>query len=251
MKIIIVIPARWNSKRFRGKPLAKINGKEVIHHVYDKASLSKFANRVIVATDDKRIKDFCNKKDIDIIMTSKKNKTGTDRIYEVSKKIKSDIYVNVQGDEPLIKPNSIDKVILSLKKNILKKIEVATGYSKIMRQYQEKDTSDVFLVKSLSDQAIYFFRSKVSSKSENEIKKKENNIYKYKHIGLYAYTRRALKRFHSYKIGSLEVSESLEQMRFLENGEKIICTQLNELSLAVDYPKDIKKIENFLKSKKI
>ena len=83
-----------------------------------------------------------------------------------------DVYINVQGDEPLIKPNSIDKVILSLKKNILKKIEVATGYSKVMQKYKGKDTSDVFLVKSLSDQAIYFFRSKDSSKSENEIKKK-------------------------------------------------------------------------------
>ena len=93
MKVTIVIPARWGSTRFKGKPLAKINGKEVIKYVWEKANLSKIADKVIVATDNNKIKNFCIKQNINVLMTSNKNKTGTDRIYEVSKKINSDIYV--------------------------------------------------------------------------------------------------------------------------------------------------------------
>ena len=154
MKFIIVIPARWGSTRFRGKPLAKINGKEVIKHVWEKANLSRIANKIIVATDNNRIKKFCEKEKFDVLMTSKENKTGTDRIYELSKKISSDIYINLQGDEPLIDPKNIDKVALCLKKNISKKFEVATGYSKINKHSKKLyiDSSTFFLLKK-----IFFF----------------------------------------------------------------------------------------------
>ena len=242
MKTIIVIPARWGSTRFRGKPLAKINGKEVIKYVWEKANLSRVTNKIVVATDDHRIKNFCEKEKIDVLMTAKNNNTGTDRIYELSKKINSDIYINLQGDEPLIDPKNIYKVALCLKKNISKKFEVATGYSKI-NEYSKTSlhSSSVFLIKSPKNQALFFHRgiSKIL----------ENKIEPLKHIGLYAYTKAALKRFHKYKRSRLEISESLEQMRFIENGEKIICTQLNDSKFAVDYPSDIKKIENFLKKK--
>ena len=109
MKILIVIPARWGSSRFVGKPLAKINKIPMIKRVYKKAVKSKEASDVIVATDDKKISNFCKNENIKVIMTSKSCNSGTDRVYQVSKKIKSDIYVNLQGDEPLIKPQSIDK----------------------------------------------------------------------------------------------------------------------------------------------
>ena len=144
MKSTIIIPARWGSKRFPGKPLPKIKKKELIHHVWDRAKLSKEADLCIVATDDKRIKKFCEDNNIRVIMTSTKHLTGTDRVYEVTKKINSDIYVNLQGDEPLINPKNIDKVILTLKKNIKRNYEISTGYSSI-KSGQNKNKSIVFL----------------------------------------------------------------------------------------------------------
>ena len=116
MKTIIVIPARWDSSRFKGKPLALIKGITMLERVWKKAKLSKEANDVIVATDNKKIWNFCKKNQFKVIMTSKNHKTGTDRISEVSKKINANIYVNLQGDEPLINPRSIDAVIRCLKK---------------------------------------------------------------------------------------------------------------------------------------
>ena len=254
MKTIVVIPARWGSTRFEGKPLAKINGKEVIKYVWEKANLSKLAQEVIVATDDKRIKNFCMNEGIKVLMTSKSNKTGTDRIYEVSKKINSDIYCNVQGDEPLINPKNIDKVILCLKKNISKKFEVATGYSKIevpsLNKYSKTvHSSTVFLTKAgkmnlITNEALYFWRGLSYETLENLLGRDP-----LKHIGLYAYTKAALKRFHNYKRSPSEISQGLEQMRFIENKEKIICTEVTDNVFTVDYPSDIKKIVNFLKKK--
>ena len=247
MKVTIVIPARWGSTRFKGKPLAKINGKEVIKYVWEKANLSKIADKVIVATDNNKIKNFCIKQNINVLMTSNKNKTGTDRIYEVSKKINSDIYVNLQGDEPLIDPKNIDKVAFCLKKNISKKIEVATGYSKV-KKYAKRikgDSSNVYLYKKRnSNEACFFFRGTKQAKLL-----KEEGYKPFKHIGLYAYTKSVLKRFHSYERSLLEVSQELEQLRFIENNEKIVCTEITDSIYAVDYPNDIKKIEKFLKLK--
>ena len=243
MKTLIVIPARWKSSRFLGKPLAKINGKEVIKYVWEKANLSKITKGVIVATDDKRIKSFCDKENIKALMTSKDHETGTDRIYEVSKKINSDIYVNLQGDEPLIDPKNIDKVALCLKKNVPKKFEVSTGYSKVK---VFKKTSTVYLLKSKEHQACFFFRGKNSG----ELYKLYKSFKPLKHIGLYAYTKNALKRFHKYERSAAEISESLEQMRFIDNNEKIVCTEVTDSGFAVDYPSDIKKIEKFIKSNK-
>ncbi len=243
MKTLIVIPARWKSSRFLGKPLAKINGKEVIKYVWEKAKLSKITKEVIVATDDKRIKNFCDKENIKALMTSKNHETGTDRIYEVSKKINSDIYVNLQGDEPLINPKNIDKVVLCLKKNIPKKFEVSTGYSKVK---VFKKTSTVYLLKSKEHQAWFFFRGK----NLGELYKLYKSFKPLKHIGLYAYTKNALKRFHKYERSSTEISDSLEQMRFIDNNEKIICTEVTDSNFAVDYPSDIKKIEKLIKSNK-
>ena len=225
-----------------------------IKYVWEKANLSKLAQEVIVATDDKRIKNFCMNEGIKVLMTSKSNKTGTDRIYEVSKKINFDIYCNVQGDEPLINPKNIDKVILCLKKNISKKFEVATGYSKIeapsLNKYSKTvHSSTVFLAKAgkmnlITNEALYFWRGLSYETLENL-----HGRDPLKHIGLYAYTKAALKRFHNYKRSPSEISQGLEQMRFIENKEKIICTEVMDSGFAVDYPSDIKKIVNFLKKK--
>jgi len=119
MKVLAVIPARWSSSRFPGKPLAIINGEPMINLVWKQVMKTKSINNCIVATDNKRIFDSCKKMAINVIMTSKRHLTGTDRVYEVSEKVKSDIYVNIQGDEPLISPKSIDDVINLLKSHLL------------------------------------------------------------------------------------------------------------------------------------
>ena len=138
MKVLAVIPARWSSSRFPGKPLAIINGEPMINLVWKQVMKTKSINNSIVATDDKRIFDSCKKMSINAIMTSKKHLTGTDRVYEVSKKINSDIYVNIQGDEPLINPKSIDAVINLLKKNLKRKIFSSTAYVKIPKNQKKK-----------------------------------------------------------------------------------------------------------------
>lgn len=248
MKTLIVIPARWKSSRFLGKPLAKINGKEVIKYVWEKAKLSKITKEVIVATDDKRIKNFCENEGIKVLMTSKSHKTGTDRIYEVSKKVNSDIYINLQGDEPLIDPKNIDKVALCLKKNMSKKFEIATGYSKVKNLKKNNlESSVVYLLKSNNQKACVFFRG---YNFKSIYKWSKFGLKPFKHIGLYAYTKKVLKRFNNYKQSSSEILDSLEQMRFIENKEKIVCTEITGSDFAVDYPSDIKKIQKFLNKKK-
>lgn len=241
MKTVIIIPARWKSKRFPGKPLAKINNKELIHHVWDKANKVKNIDKVLIATDDKRIANFCNQNHLEVIMTSKKCKTGTDRVFEVSKKINADIYVNVQGDEPLVKPGNIEKIIVNLKKNISNGINVSTGYT-VIKKKQNKNFSNVYLIKSKKNEVIY-----VSRKELPFIKSKNFNYFK--HIGIFAFTKKSLNIFSNFGIGALEKSENIELLRFIENNIKVTAVPIKEVGLAVDYKSDIKQIENYTKKR--
>ena len=154
MKVLAVIPARWSSSRFPGKPLAIINGEPMINLVWKQVMKTKSINNSIVATDDKRIFDSCKKMSINVMMTSKKHLTGTDRVYEVSKRIKSDIYVNIQGDEPLINPKSIDAVINLLKKSLKRKIFASTAYVKIPKN-QKKKLTGVYIVCNKQNEFLY------------------------------------------------------------------------------------------------
>ena len=241
MKVLAVIPARWSSSRFPGKPLALINGKSMISMVWKKVIKTKSINNSIVATDDKRIFDSCKKMSINVMMTSKKHLTGTDRVYEVSKRIKSDIYVNIQGDEPLINPKSIDAVINLLKKSLKRKIFASTAYVKIPKN-QKKKLTGVYLVCNKQNEVLYLSRYPITS----NFKKK---IYKKKHIGIYAFTKDCLKIFSKLKFKRLESSESIEILRLIENGYTLISQEVNTPLIDVNYPNDIKKVENFLTKK--
>ena len=241
MKVLAVIPARWSSSRFPGKPLALINGIPMINMVWKKVIKAKSINNSIVATDDKRIFDACKKMSINVIMTSKKHLTGTDRVHEVSKKIKSDIYVNIQGDEPLINPKSIDDIVILLKKNLRKKIVASTGYVEVVN-LTNKENQGVYLACNKFHEVIFLSRYKIPFNfKKNTIKKK--------HIGLYAYTRNALKVFNKLRQGDLEKTESIEILRFLEHGYNVIAQKINTPLLDVNYSSDIKKIESFLRNK--
>jgi 3-deoxy-manno-octulosonate cytidylyltransferase (CMP-KDO synthetase) len=235
--IIGIIPARFASTRFPGKPLADINGKPMIQHVYESAARSKLLNRIIVATDDKRIYKAVGMFWGDVIMTSSKHKSGTDRIGEVVTKTdeaQADIIVNIQGDEPFIDHRNIDKAITPLLKD--KDIQVATLAAKIddIREINDPNTVKVFFDKEKF--AIDFSRN---VKPYNQGKKKANF---YKHIGLYVYRKSYLLKFIKMKPSKREQKEKLEQLRILDNGGdiKIVLTRLS--SRSVDTKEDLKKI---------
>jgi len=238
MKVVIVIPSRWKSSRFPGKPLALIDKVPMIKRVYKKACMAKKADKVFVATDNSKIFNFCKNNDIEVIMTSNKCKTGTDRVCEVSKRIHSDIYVNLQGDEPLINPNCIDTVINLLKRNLKRKISASTAYIQIPKN--QKKIAGVYLVCNKENEVLYLSRYPITSNFKKKINKK-------KHLGIYAFTKDCLKIFSNLKYKKLETSEDIELLRLIENGYKVISQKVNTPILDVNYPVDIKKVEKFLK----
>ena len=238
MKAIIIIPSRWKSSRFIGKSLALINNVPMLERVYIQALKSKEADNVYVATDSIKILNFCRKNKINVIKTSSNCKTGTDRVYEVSRRIDSDIYLNLQGDEPLIEPKNIDKIIKELKRNITKGFSVCTGFYKT-KERQNIKKSNNYIVKSKKNKLLYISRSEIPS---NYSKKEVRFI----HIGIFGFTKKALNKFGNLKKGTLEINENNEILRLIENDENILCTSLSTNSISVDYPSDIKIIEKFL-----
>ncbi len=238
LNIIGLIPARWGSTRFVGKPLAEISGKSMIRRVYEQAKKSKLLNRVIVVTDDERIKEECLSHSMECILKKIKCHTGTDRIADAIEYLNADIYVNIQGDEPLIDPKSIDKVIKELTKS--KNIATSNAYTEIKESYKVIDSDVVKVIFNKKFEAVYYSRSPIP------YPKTSNHIF-FQQLGLYAFKKNALKKFKSLKPGKLEISEGIEMLRFLENELIVKMVKVDDIGLSVDAPKDIKFIENFLK----
>ncbi len=239
IKILGVIPARYASTRFPGKPLVDINGKTMIMRVYEQASKSFLLDEVVVATDDERIYNHVLENGGKAMMTSTDNPTGTDRCYEALQKIKTnfDAVVNIQGDEPFIDPSQIDDVA----KLLIGGSGIATLVKKIER------TEDLFsdtIMKVVFDaemNALYFSRSPIPF-----IRGKEKNEWLshhtfYKHIGIYGFKHDELKKIVSLPQSSLEKAESLEQLRWLQNGMKIKISITDKESISVDVPEDLEK----------
>lgn len=240
MKILGVIPARWASTRFPGKPLKKIMGKAMVHWVWEQTKKSSVITEVMIATDDKRIADYCKKNDLDFMMTSASHPTGSDRLAEVAEKISADVYVNVQGDEPLIKPETIDAVTNCLLQAKDRNIELATGYIDSASINQLDDPSVVHLVPSLDGCVISFSRFPTPYPLAEEIQRTV-------HVGLYAFSRRALRLFTKLERGPVERAESIEVMRYLEHGYRIACVQVSPGSFGVDTPEDLIKVEAIMR----
>lgn len=251
MKITGVIPARYNSTRFPGKPLTLINGIPMIERVYKQALKSHYLNRVIIATDDERIVKCAIGFNAKAVMTSVKHKTGTDRIYEAVKNTDCDIVVNIQGDEPFIDPENIDKAIEPLISD--KKINVSTLAIRIKNFTDLKDHNKVKVVIDKNNNALYFSRNFIPYDMKNNPEQKfdlKKNAY-YKHIGLYVYRKKYLEEFVKLKKSSLEKAENLEQLRILESGEKIKVVITKKESPAVDTLADLKNIIALLRTGKI
>tara|TARA_Y100000816_G_scaffold292619_1_gene289175 strand:+ start:10016 stop:10762 length:747 start_codon:yes stop_codon:yes gene_type:complete len=238
---LIVIPARIRSSRFPAKPLAKINGKELILHVLEKCNEISDKKKIIVATDSVKIVNFVNRNNYNSILTSTKCLTGTDRVSEVSNKINAKIYVNVQGDEPLINPKDIKKIILAKKKF---KTHVICGVTKISKNENPKSTSIPKVVFNKNLDMIYMSRSIIPG---NKIKRKPKKLHYWKQVCIYAFTKRDLKIFGKNKKKSyLEKTEDIEILRFLDKEKKIKMVKTERGTIAVDYPKDIKIVEKLI-----
>ena len=250
-RAVAIIPARWASTRFPGKPLAQIQNKPMIQWVVEQARKASRISDVIVATDDDRILKAVTGFGGKAVMTSQDHISGSDRIAEVASGINCDIVVNIQGDEPLIPPENIDQVIGCLDKNPA--LNIATL---MMPVHTSDEITDPNVVKVVTDQkgrALYFSRSAIpfhrdewkSGLPENISKAKEE-VKIFKHIGLYAYTRSFLLEFTRMSPTPNEQIEKLEQLRALEHGVPIHVEATEKISMGVDRVEDLKKIERFL-----
>lgn len=240
MIITGIIPARFASTRFPGKPLTIIDGKTMIQRVYEQALKSKLINKVIVATDSSEIFDCVKGFEGNVIMTSKKHKTGTDRICEVAQKINSDIIVNIQGDEPFINPKDIDNAIRPLLKD--KSLNVATLAVELIRDFYDNNKVKVVLDKN--NNALLFSRSLIPNNFKSIAK-----IRYYKHLGLYVYRKKFLLKFNKTKQTTIELAESLEQLRILWMGEKIRVVITKEDSISIDTKSDLRRITKYINTR--
>lgn len=238
MKIVGVIPARYQSSRFPGKPLAEICGKPMIWWVYQQCMKVKDFSEILVATDDFRIKEACKKFGMSVVMTSEKHQTGSDRVAEVAEKIEGDLFVNVQGDEPLIDPEMIREVIHIFDD---KNVYFGTLKKQITDEEEICANSTVKVVTDDHDDALYFSRSVIPSNSKGGKKARV-----FRHVGIYAYTRDFLMKFHSLGQSELEVGEGIEPLRALQAGYKIRVGETQYESVGVDYPEHIKKVEQII-----
>ncbi len=247
MKIIAVIPARFGSTRFPGKPLAELKGKKILQWVVEGARTSTLINKIYVATDDQRIYDFCQSIQVDVIMTSSDCPTGTDRIYEATKNLDFDCVLNIQGDEPLISKDFIDPLAQAFLMDST--LEMAT----LAHPLAVEDLFNQNAVKVITNhrqEAIYFSRLPIPFSRENKsnlqsISVSENDVMK--HVGLYGYSKSFLNRFCSTSPTAIEKHESLEQLRALYLGAKIKVLAVKKPTYGVDTIEDLQKLEALLK----
>ncbi len=245
MKILGIIPSRYGSTRFPAKALADIDGKSMIRRVYEQALQSEFLNKVIVATDHelilKEVKSFKG----EVCMTSSNHQSGTDRCQE-AQMMEDDVFdyiINIQGDEPFIAPSQIDKLASCLTNNT----QLATLIKKIEDPEQLFNPNIVKVVKSKGNEALYFSREAIPYLRHDTKGNwlKEHNYYK--HIGIYGYHTDILKQITNLSLSSLEKAESLEQLRWLENGYKIKVAETDIESIGIDTPEDLAKAMKKLK----
>ena len=238
MKSVVIIPARYKSSRFPGKPLALIKGIPMIIRVAYLCNKAFPKKNIYVATDSNKICKIVEKYGFNVVMTQEQCLTGTDRVAQASKKIKADIYINVQGDEPLINPKDILKVVDFKKKNYNR---VINCYTKINNENPLNTNLPKVAINQNND-LIYMSRSLVpGTKKENKVK---YNFYK--QVCIYAFNKYELKVFASKKKKSnLEMLEDIEILRFFEFNIPIKMIKLNKQSLAVDTPQDLKKIQKY------
>ena len=240
-KAVGIIPARWGSTRFPGKALHSIAGKPLLRHVWERCRRAKKLERVIVATDDFRIAEAAFDWGAEVAMTSPNHASGTDRIAEVAAKLKSFAHIiNIQGDEPLIDPKLIDRLVRELQRD---KLEMITAAHPFEDREDAQSPHQVKVVVNQRGDALYFSRATIPFFREAS----EQPKY-FRHQGIFGYRRDLLLRFVRLKTSPLEQAEMLEQLRALENGVRIRVVMTGSGSPGVDTPEDARVIERLLKS---
>ncbi len=240
-EVIAIIPARWASTRFPGKPLVKLHGKPLVQHVWERASRAKRVGRIIIATDDMRIAEAAFDFGAEVALTSPKHPTGTDRLAEVAKQLKSaSIVLNVQGDEPDIAPSTIDRLAQALQDD--PKLGMVTAANPLTDPADVQDPNVVKVVTDLAGRALYFSRSVIPHDRDGR-----GGIKYLRHQGIYGYRRKVLLAFVKWKPTPLEKAEKLEQLRALEHGIAIGVIVVRRESVGVDVPGDVAKAERALR----
>lgn len=243
-RIVGVIPARYGSSRFKGKVLADIAGKPMIQWVYERANQSKTLDELFVAVDDQRIQSRVEQFGGKAVLTAAHHKSGTDRIAEAVENMSADIVVNIQGDQPLIEPNMIDEAVQPMIDN--PEIQMST----LKRQIEKDEFDDPGVVKVVVDYkdfALYFSRSLIPYPRYDE------NLRVFEHVGLYVYRKDFLLKISRMPQGYLEKIESLEQLRVMEKGYRILVVETKmdrTAGISVDTPEDLKKVEKLISQMK-
>lgn len=245
MKITGIIPARYASTRFPGKPLTDIGGKSMIQRVYEQAKKAASLTGVVVATDDTRIENHVKSFGGNVVMTSETHQSGTDRCFEAITTFdaSADVVINIQGDEPFIQPAQIDLLASCFYES---GVQLATLVKKINRYEELVNTNIPKVALRANGDAIYFSRQSIPHIRGKEITEWLTAHTFYKHIGIYGYTTKTLAEITKLSPSSLELSEGLEQLRWLENGYFIRTKTTDFETVAVDVPDDLQKLTNFL-----
>jgi 3-deoxy-manno-octulosonate cytidylyltransferase (CMP-KDO synthetase) len=242
-KVVVVIPARYGATRLPGKPLVSLAGKPMIQRVFERARLAKTPTRVIVATDDERIVKAVEAFGGEARMTRSDHRTGTERVAEVAAHVDGDVFVNVQGDEPLLDPGAVDAAVNALLED--PPAAVATVATLIKTPADIMDPHVVKTVLDFDSNALYFSRAPIPwvRDSANHVV-----VRHWKHLGLYVFQRDALLEYPTLPQGDLERIEQLEQLRWMENGVKIRVAEVEHDAVSVDVPEDVVRVEKLLQN---
>lgn len=241
--VVAIIPARWASTRFPGKPLVKLRGKPLVQHVWERACRAKGVDEVIVATDDMRIAEAAFDFGAEVAMTSPKHPTGTDRLAEVALRLKSArIIVNVQGDEPDIAPSTIERLVKALRDD--PRLGMVTAANPVSSAADVHNPNVVKVATDLSGRALYFSRSVIPCDRDGR-----GGVKYLRHQGIYGYRRKVLLDFVRWKPTPLEQAEKLEQLRALEHGVAIGVIVVKRGSVGVDAPEDVATAERALRGR--
>ncbi len=241
-KVVVVIPARYGSTRLPGKPLVSLNGQTMIQRVYERAKLAQRVHQVIVATDDDRIVQAVTAFGGEARMTRPDHRTGTERVAEVAAHVEGDIFVNVQGDEPLLDPAAVDTAVAALLEE--PEAAVATVTTPIKIPADIMDPNVVKVVLDFDDNALYFSRAPIPWVRDTGNTVQARHL---KHLGLYVFQRDALLEYPTLPQGELERIEQLEQLRWMENGTKIRVAEVEHDAVSVDVPEDVARVEKLLR----
>lgn len=243
MKVVAVIPARYAATRLPGKPLVAIAGKPLLQHVWERTRLARSLSQVVIAADDKRILDAAESFGGNALMTRGDHRNGTERVAEIASRGDADIYVNVQGDEPLIEHSAIDAAVQILLDD--EAVQVGTLAVPILSPKDVMDPNIVKVALDFDGDALYFSRAPIPWVRDTNSPVPRKHL---KHLGIYVFRRAALLEFATFPHGELELVEQLEQLRWLENGFKIRVEEVPFDAVSVDVPEDVARVEKLIQN---